>query len=459
MAFTLTAQDVAWLTALIRGEPVAEGIPGYRSLSGFGNNLANPTFGAADNPFIRITDARYGAFNTSIGTNGLGNFDINPIFTGLDPRAISNVIGQQEANLPKAASGANLLFSAFGQYVDHGLDFLAKGKSGTVLIGAPGVTPAPGSNNPADLTRGTVVGFDENLLPQHLNKTANFVEQNQAYGSNDLVGIFLREVDGTGGITANLAVGGRDPSSPDFSLLPTLRELILQHWENNTLFSSGNFSQTFQQVYPTLVQNGVIDAAVAKELYSDFMNTGQQLLIDLNPFISPLDHIVAGDGRVNENVTLTAIHTIWARNHNFHVENLSSVGFTGTPEELFQAAKLINETEYQRVVFTEFTDVTATTRTSTRPSPTSSLRQPIGSVTPSSPRQSRLWMLTARSPTSLCSMPSSTRRTTGSSSSTGNLSRPRYSHSSAMCLNRVMSRSALVPFSRGSASRRQKRRT
>ena len=357
MAFTLTAQDVAWLTALIRGEPVAEGLPGYRSLSGFGNNLQNPTFGAADNPFVRITDARYGAFNPSIGTNGLGNYDINPIFKGLDPRAISNVIGQQEANLPKAAGGANLLFSAFGQYVDHGLDFLAKGKSGTVLIGAPGVTPAPGSNNPADLTRGTVVGFDENLLPQHLNKTANFVEQSQAYGSNDLVGIFLREADGTGGITANLAVGRRDPSSPDFSLLPSLRELILQHWENNTLFSSGNFSQTFQQVYPTLVQNGVIDAAVAKELYSDFMNTGQPLLIDLNPFISPLDHIVAGDGRVNENVTLTAIHTVWARNHNFHVENLSEAGFTGTPEELFQAAKLINEAEYQRVVFTEFTDV------------------------------------------------------------------------------------------------------
>ena len=106
MAFTLTAQDVAWLTALIRGEPVADSVPGFRSLNGLGNNLLNPTFGAADNPFLRITDARYGAFNPSIGTNGLGNYDINPIFNGLDPRAISNVIGQQEANLPKAASGA-----------------------------------------------------------------------------------------------------------------------------------------------------------------------------------------------------------------------------------------------------------------------------------------------------------------------------------------------------------------
>jgi Ca2+-binding RTX toxin-like protein len=358
MAFTLTPADVSGLLALIRGQSVAEGISGYRTLSGFGNNELNPTFGAADNPFIRITDARFGAFDPSIGTTGLGNNALNPIFTGIDPRTISNVIGQQEADLPKAASGANLLFSAFGQYVDHGLDFLEKGGSGTVEIGGPGISFAPGSDNPADLTRGTVVGVDPSGATQHLNKTANFVEQNQTYGSNDLVGIFLREADGNGGITANLAVGGPDPSNPAFTLLPTLRELILLHWDNNTLFtSSDGFSQTFQDHYPGLVVNGVIDETMVKGLYSDFMGTSQPLLIDLNPFISPLDHIVAGDGRVNENVTLTTVHTIWARNHNFHVDNLAASGFAGTAEELFQAAKIINEAEYQRVVYNEFTDV------------------------------------------------------------------------------------------------------
>jgi Ca2+-binding RTX toxin-like protein len=38
------------------------------------------------------------------------------------------------------------------------------------------------------------------------------------------------------------------------------------------------------------------------------------------------------------------------------VEGLIDAGFVGTSEELFQAAKLINEVEYQRVVFTEFSD-------------------------------------------------------------------------------------------------------
>ena len=86
------------------------------------------------------------------------------------------------------------------------------------------------------------------------------------------------------------------------------------------------------------------------------MASGHALLLDANPFINLLDHYVAGDGRANENVALTSIHTIWARNHNFHAENLEAQGFDGTPEELFQAAKMLNEAEYQRVVFDEFAD-------------------------------------------------------------------------------------------------------
>ena len=50
----------------------------------------------------------------------------------------------------------NTLFTAFGQYFDHGLDFLGKGGNGTIEIGGVGTGHAPGTDNPADLTRGTV---------------------------------------------------------------------------------------------------------------------------------------------------------------------------------------------------------------------------------------------------------------------------------------------------------------
>lgn len=352
--FEYTASDLAGLKALVSGQSPEDSddpVPtGVRELSGHGNNIGDPDAGAVDMPFIRLTDAHYGAADAN------GNLAINPIFEGLDPRNISNILGAQEADLPKAED-ANIFFMAFGQYFDHGLDFLGKGGNGSIQIGAPG-NGAPGSGNPADLTRATVASY-ENGVPQHINKTSPFVDQNQAYGSNDLVGQFLREGDGSGGLGAQLLQGGVDPSNAAFKLLPTLRELILHHWENDTVFHSPGLTGgqvSFRAYFPGLVTAGVINEAMVPAMASNFMSSTHSLLLDTNPYISLLDHYVAGDGRANENIALTSMHTIWARNHNFHVEGLQEAGFDGTPEELFQAAKMINEAEYQRVVFTEFAD-------------------------------------------------------------------------------------------------------
>jgi Ca2+-binding RTX toxin-like protein len=364
-AFQLTAADIAGLKALVNGQPLdgddGDEIPtGVRTLSGADNNEDNAGWGSADTPFIRLTDARYGAPDAN------GNLAINPIFQGLDPRTISNILGDQEDNLPLAPNNANIFFMAFGQYFDHGLDFLPKGGNGTIAIGAPGTSP--GGGNPADLTRGTVHSYDEDGIPQHLNKTSAYVDQNQAYGSNALVGQFLRQGDGDGGLSSYLLKGADDPSNPDFSLLPTLRETILHHWENDTVFQTSTGTVSFREYFTdyqlpngtvkTLYNatTGAFDADVVKALAGNFMGSGHAILLDTNPYINLLDHYVAGDGRANENFALTSMHTIWARNHNWHVENLVAAGFEGTEEELFQAAKMINEAEYQRVVFDEFAD-------------------------------------------------------------------------------------------------------
>lgn len=355
-AFEYTASDLSGLKALVNGLQPDFGdddvVPtGVRNLSGHGNNIANPNWGAADEPFIRITTPHYGAPDAN------GNLAINPLFAGLDPRVISDLIGTQEAGLPDAGNDANIFFMAMGQYIDHGLDFIGKGGNGTIQIGAAG-GGAPGSNNPADLTRATVDGYDANGIPQHINHTSPFVDQNQAYGSNTLVGQFLREGNGSGGLGAHLLAGAPDPSSPAFNLLPTLRELIQHHWANNTLFTDDQGNQVrFQDYFAGLVDaNGTIDSAQLPGMISSFMGSGHALLLDTNPYINVLDHYVAGDGRANENFALTSIHTIWARNHNHHVEALEAAGFQGTAEELFQAAKIINEAEYQRVVFKEYAD-------------------------------------------------------------------------------------------------------
>jgi Ca2+-binding RTX toxin-like protein len=372
-AFALTARDLQGLKNLINGrnafdgEDDTEGHAGIRDLEGTGNNTANPDYGSADQHFIRLTTARYGELNAT-GNNR----EVNPIFEGLDARAISNLLGTQEADLPKQANDANIFFMAFGQYFDHGLDFVPKNTVyGTIEIGGPGSLRAPGTDNPADLTRAEVDGLDANGIPQHVNKTSPYVDQNQAYGSNELVGQFLRESDGDGGVGMRLLAGVDDPSSPGFKLLPTLREMIQHHWEANTVFhdaSLPNGAISFRDYYSNFAisetatgnlfdeATGSYDPDVLNAAVSNFMGSGFPLLLDTNPFVSLLDHYVAGDGRANENFALTAMHTVWARNHNYHVEKLVEASFDGTPEEVFQAAKMMNEAEYQRVVFDEFAD-------------------------------------------------------------------------------------------------------
>ena len=86
-------------------------------------------------------------------------------------------------------------------------------------------------------------------------------------------------------------------------------------------------------------------------------------------------HFIAGDGRVNENIGLTAIHQIFHSEHDRLVDDIENVLTTDTSgqgrrgpgrmeagagadgwngERLFQAARFITEMEYQHLVFEEF---------------------------------------------------------------------------------------------------------
>ncbi len=357
----LTTQDSDWLLDLVRGinpdgNDDAANALGVRTLTGEGNNPANPTMGAHGQPFIRITPNRSG----ELEEGGVNN-EINPIFDGLDARSISDILGTQEAGTPQSTQ-ANTFFMAFAQYFDHGLSFIPKGGAGTIQIGGPGMGAT--SQNPADLTRASVVGFDADGAAQHLNITSPFVDQNQVYGSTTLIGQLLRESDGNGGLGARVLLGADDPSADGYQLLPTLRGVLEHHIEAGTVFTGGGLAaggHTLLDYYPGLLNaDGSFNTAVVAQLAGNFMGEGQPLLLDANPFINLLDHIVAGDGRVNENITLTSMHTIFARNHNYHVDQLEALydasNTTLTPEELFQAAKIVNEAEYQRVVFTEFAE-------------------------------------------------------------------------------------------------------
>ena len=359
----LTPGDAQNLLMLVRGEiPPIQGddarlATGVRDLSGLGNNQADPTRASLNTPFVRLTDARYGVLDQA--TN---KARINPIFKGIDARAVSNAIGTQAADTPPGDVASNL-FMAFSQYLDHGLTFIKKGGNGLgndkIAIGQT-FTPG-GPNDPADLTRAQIAGWD-NGQPQFLNHDTPYVDQNQAYGPIKAVGQLLRCSDGNGGFASKMYCSTKpDPSAPGFYLLPNLRELLDHHIAQATVFSTSQGEMTLLEYYPALVDvQGNYNPVVVQDLVGNFVGCGYNLLIDSNPAINLLDHIISGDGRVNENVSLTAMHAVWVRNHNHHADQLAQLytdaGVALSQEELFQAAKIVNEAEYQRVIFTEFAE-------------------------------------------------------------------------------------------------------
>ena len=112
--------------------------------------------------------------------------------------------------------------------------------------------------------------------------------------------------------------------------------------------------------------------------------TNQAFLIDINPAADPnfaFDgpgydaallnaHYVTGDGRANENFMLTAVHHVFHEEHNFQVENIKA-GILATAdaafiaqwqtapgvwdgEKLFQAARLITESEYNHIAIDQY---------------------------------------------------------------------------------------------------------
>ncbi|MNK09542.1 Poly(beta-D-mannuronate) C5 epimerase 7 [compost metagenome] len=314
-----------------------------RDASGLGNNVANPYLANASQPFIRLTDPYY-----TDGASGVRQ-------TTLTPRQISDLISNQdndgdgvEESAPNAFGGTALL-TAFGQYFDHGLDFINKGAPGNMLIGSPSF---PISAPRANIVPGTGVDPDgvpntgDEIPAQYLNDTSPFVDQNQAYGSHEAITDLLRKwevgPDGQPRQTAHLLNGGLD--STGRPTLPTLDDIR----ENYRIMTGGQ--------------------ELTAEDVANYDGTGQPLLIDFVPVykavpgsgpVLDLDAIghyyVVGDGRGNENLMLTSIHTVWERNHNHWVDRLKeSTNGAWTEEEYFEAARIMNIAEYQRVVFTEF---------------------------------------------------------------------------------------------------------
>lgn len=205
---------------------------------------------------------------------------------------------------PGVAPG-NSFLAYFGQFFDHGLDFIGKGGG---LVPSKITIPlalddplyrAPNTNFPGDpgntkitVSRADISGFDANGNAQWVNHTSPYIDQSQTYGSSAQMTALLREwVSTDGGATFHAGAHLLDGSSlvqawtnawdeSTHATLPTLKEL------NAHLIATGRDPLTWDDVLNLrnrdAVTGDVIDSD-ANLAGVQSTNSGQALLLDMNP--------------------------------------------------------------------------------------------------------------------------------------------------------------------------------
>jgi hypothetical protein len=277
---------------------------GFRSISGFGNNIAHPTEGVGGTDLIRVSPVAY--FDGISAPSRPNN---------LNPRLISNNLSNQSDPIFSFANNLGNTNSrelsdyayAFGQFIDHDMD-LTLDNSGTAFnIPADTRTFPGGIKDPMGVEPFTRSQFDATTGTsrsnprQQINLDTSFLDLSQVYGSTDAVSSILRS-----------HVGGQLRTSP------------------------GDF-------LPRESSFTAAELAILNRDEGGIANDAHQ--------VPDSELFVAGDKRVNENVELTSQQTLFMRNHNRLAGQLHSLHPDWSDELLFQEARKINIAEYQNIVF------------------------------------------------------------------------------------------------------------
>src|SRR5262245_10432777 len=282
-------------TAVAAGSVNADSFTG-RTLDGSGNNLVHPAWGQVGTQFPRVAAPNY--------ADGIGT-----MVSGPSPRYLSNRIFNDDGQNLFSENDISQWGWAWGQFVDHDIDLRDETPAENAAmpydkhdaledfsndVGTLGFSRTPAA---------TGTGVNVNTPRQQVNTISSFIDGSQVYGVTSSRLDWLR--DGT---------ADGDPS-------------------NNaaTLMTPGGY-------LPRVTARN--DAAAAPPM--DLMG----LLLGF-----PTQAVVAGDVRANENVVLTSIQTLFAREHNRIVAALPD---SLPAEDKFQIARRVVGAEIQYITYTEF---------------------------------------------------------------------------------------------------------
>jgi hypothetical protein len=285
---------------------------GFRPITEVGNNVANPNWGASNTDLLRISPVAYA---DGISSPSLPN---NP-----SARVISDIINNQDdPNNPGqdiSTFDQNSLSDfgyVWGQFIDHDMDLTPGNPNETLQILADPNDPSQMGNQTFDRSVfDPSTGTSTSNPRQQVNAITSYLDLSNVYGSTQAVADALRTFS-----------GGLLKTSPG-NMLP---------------YNTTAINPLTGQPYFTQDQLNALNMANDAQMVSN-----DQLF-------------AAGDVRANENVELTALQTLFVRNHNriatqLAQQNPANFGFTSwTDENLYQEARKLNIAEEEMITYTEY---------------------------------------------------------------------------------------------------------
>ncbi|KAM3599681.1 uncharacterized protein V6R79_009692 [Siganus canaliculatus] len=304
----------------------------YRTITSICNNLEDPRRGSSNTPFTRWLPAQY---DDGISQpKGFLNQTVNDFFLPLVRQVSNNILSTTDAGVVSDTEFTHMV-TIFGQWNDHDLTFTPFSPSirsfsngvnceescertePCIPIPIPPNDPrfSPGPENCIPSFRSAPVcgtGFSaynfggEPKPREQLNELTAFLDNSQVYGSEDKLALSLREVNTSLGL---LRVNGEFKDNG--------RELLPFH-----------------------------------PLQVSMCATRARVTNDSNAREVPC--FIAGDVRVDENIALTSLHTLFVREHNRLARALKRINPHWDSETLYQEARKIMGAYAQIFAFRDY---------------------------------------------------------------------------------------------------------
>lgn len=288
-----------------------------------GDSLTAESALAASNDAQRTHDGSTPISTTVSSLSGLRN---------VEARSYDGT-GNNLANAEWGSTGEQLLREAGAEYGDG--------------ISSPGGVDRP---SPREISNALAAQSDESMpndrqlsafiyvwgqfIDHDMDLTEPPVSGTEAYNIAVPSGDLLFDPTGTGSQVIGLSRSRYDATTGDSSANPRQQVNEITSWIDGSM------------VYGS-------DAATAASLRALAGGKMKTTAGNLPP-IDAAGNYMAGDVRANENIELTAMHTLWVREHNQWADKLARANPRWTDEQIFQAARAVVIAEIQAITFNEF---------------------------------------------------------------------------------------------------------